>query len=122
MRRSVIIAGTLCLALIASGCATGVSRPLGKCSSTADRRPLNPQRWPGGLKQVQGLVAEGEVRQAPAPVASPARPAARPASRAVILEPVPPPRSLEINPTTPTSDQRAEKPAGAQIVEVACNG
>ncbi len=136
MKRTIAL--VLCAAAL-SGCATGVSRPLGKCSESATRRPVAPSRWPGGIEQLKSGQGTGEVTAPSAETARPTaqqtvrasgppRPAARlapsspPASAPVPLsKPEPLPRSIEINPMTPAngSTQGAALPVGP---EVACNG
>jgi hypothetical protein len=130
------IALVLCAGAL-SGCATGVSRPLGKCSESATRRPVAPERWPGGIEQLKSGQGTGEVKAPAAETAPPAaqqtvranvppRPAARlaPTPAPVAVPPSTPeplPRSIEINPMMPIngSSQGAALPLGP---EGACNG
>lgn len=138
MKRAIAL--VLCATAL-SGCATGVNRPLGKCSESATRRPVAPARWPGGIEQLKSGQRTGTITAPSAETAPPAaqqtvrasaspKPAARlapspapaPAPAAVPLStPQPLPRSIEINPMTPAngSSQGAALPVEP---EVACNG
>jgi len=126
----------LCAAAL-SGCASGVSRPLGKCSESATRRPVAPARWPGGIEQLKSGQGSGEI---PAPTAETAPPAAQQTVRASaatrppvrlapssapaaapLTKPEPLPRSIEINPMMPASG--SNQGAALRVdQEVACNG
>ena len=137
MKRAIAL--LLCAAAL-SGCASGVSRPLGKCSESATRRPVAPARWPGGIEQLKSGQGTGEVpapsaEATPAPAAqtvraiAPTRPPIRlvptpsPAAPAAVpsVGPDPLPRSIEINPMTPASGS-SQGAALSVEPEVACNG
>ena len=120
------------LSLQLGACASGVSRPLGKCNESAERRPVSAVRFPGGLQQMVAPAAGAVPASEPEP--------ARPVGRSVIVRPTAPPKapvptvpapiaptvpsSIELNPLTPTGASLSPRgaPDASSPQTASCNG
>ncbi|MCA0248256.1 MAG: hypothetical protein LCH93_16710 [Proteobacteria bacterium] len=99
-RRYAVVVGAVVVALLSTGCASGVHRPLPYCSESAERRPINPTQWPGVRSAATanqpppaGLQRVVTAPPAPVPMPAPAVPASY----------VPPPPPVVVTPAAPVT-------------------